>query len=265
MNGTGINSPSYLPTLYGVGPGGDSLLAALCRRESAPIATDPVGVLDQALRSEGEQIARTAAQPEVRRDLARFARALARAATPAELLTNPAALKVLLTAHGLGDQCANRALAAKVLLPDPVAPGALAGRLADGRWRSLARTCAFAARGLAALREPRMAETIAQGYAEAVWRHDQERATPGLGTALAFLRRAPAVVWVRQVQGDPALDAVIALALDIPPESAFPTAAARDTAIAARLDVARLRDPRYVRQLAEIYLGARAAEAGLAA
>ena len=54
----------------------------------------------------------------MKRDVTAFRNAVANAKDAASLLSNPAVLKVLLTANGLGDQAQYPALAKKALLSD---------------------------------------------------------------------------------------------------------------------------------------------------
>ena len=265
MSGTGtIGSPSYMPALYGVGARGDSLLETLYGRNGrGQDAVNPIAALDQARRAETRQVALTAARPEIKRDLARFAQALAKAKTPAELLGNPTALKVLLTANGLGDQTANRALAAKALLSDTSKPGSLAARLSDTRWKPVTETYAFATKGLSVLKDPKVIDTITKGYAEVLWRQNLDQTTPGLSRALDFMKRASTITSALQVLGDPIFRAVITTALSVPREIAFQSLSAQETAITQRLDIAKFKDPAFVNQFTHRYLIAAANDASL--
>ena len=263
MRGAGtINTPSYLPMLYGVGARGDSLLAALHRGTDADHAPpDPLAALDAARRDATRHIALTAQRPDVRRDLARYAQALARARTPAEFLGHPAALKVLLTAYGLGERTGNRGLAAKALLSDPSSPSALAARLADTRWRAAARRYAFAATDLTTVRDPAVNAAITHDHAEAVWWRLLGETTPGLGRALDFLKRAGTIEDTGQVLNDPVLRDVVLTTPDPRGDAAFCGIAARGGGFASQIDVAAFRDSAQAYQFARRYVLAAAVEA----
>ena len=265
MSSTGnIGSFSYMPALYGVGASGDSLLATLYgQNRTARGSVNPIAALDQAQRAEPRQVALTAAQPEIKRDLARFAQAVAKAESPAALLANPTVLKVLLTANGLGDQVAHRALAVKALLSDTSKPGSLVSRLPDTRWKPVTEIYAFATKGLAVLKDPKVINAIANGYAEVLWRRKLDQTTPGLSRALDFMKRASTITSALQILGDPTFRAVVTTALSVPREIAFQGLPAQETAITQRLDIAQFKDPAFVNKFTHRYLIAAAADATL--
>lgn len=254
-----LNAPSYLPTLYGGGSVGNSLLATLYGYGTAtPGNTNPIAALVLAQTGEKKQLAQIAAEPEVKRDIAQFMQALAKAKTPADLLNNPAAMKVLLTANGLGDRASAPALAKQALLSDPAKPGALVNRLSDTRWKSVNKTYAFATKGLAILRDPTVMAAITNGYAEVLWRKNLDRTTPGLSNALDFLKRASTISSATQVLGDPTFRAVITTALGVPKQIAFQTLNAQETAITTRIDLTKFKDPTFVHSFTQRYLVAEA-------
>jgi PPE-repeat protein len=250
-----LNSPSYLPMLFGGSTTGDSLLATLYGQAGpTPGSTNPIAALRQAQTGETKQVALIAAEPQVQRDIAQFTQALAAAKTPARLLANPAALKVLLTANGLGDQVPNTALATQALLSDPTKSNALINQLTDTRWLPVNKTYSFATKGLSVLNNPKTIAAIANGYAEVLWRKSLDQTTPGLSNALDFLNRASTIKTVDQVLGDPTFRAVLTTTLDIPKQIAFQTITAQEAAVATRIDLKKFQDPTYVKQFAQRYL-----------
>ena len=90
------------------------------QRRRAPRLSNvnPVTALQTAEANSTKDIAQTAADPTVARDIASFRAKVAAATSPAQLLQDPTVLKVLLTANGLGDQAQYPALAQKALLSD---------------------------------------------------------------------------------------------------------------------------------------------------
>jgi hypothetical protein len=261
-----LNTPGYLPTLFGGGAAGNSLLASLSRLSSgSQVMTDPVLALRQARTAGGRQIALVAAEAQVRRDLAGFTAALSAATTPARLLESQIALKVLLTAHGLGDQVNNVALARQALLCDPAAADSLVHQLSDTRWPAVNKACAFARRGLSVLKSAQAAGQIARLYVEAIWRQRLDEATPGLSFAVDFVNRAGTIRSAEQLLADPAARAVLVHAPGAPSQTAYQPPTAMDAAAAARVDLESLLDPARVEQIAHDYLIAVAeaqAEAG---
>ncbi len=263
MSGSiGLNTPSYLPALYGGRSEGDSLLATLYGQTGpTPGSTNPIAALEQARSHETKQVAQVAADPEVKRDLARFVRVLAKAKTAADLLSDPIAMKVLLTANGLGSHIAQSALAKQALLSDPAKTGSLASRLPDSRWLSVTKTYAFASKGLTILKDPKAITAVTNGYAEVLWRQKLDKTTPGLSNALDFLNRASTIKDALQVLGDPTFRAVLTTALGVPKQIAFQTIGSQENAITSRVDLKKFSDPVFTRHFAQRYLVAAASEA----
>jgi hypothetical protein len=231
-----MNAPSYLPTLLDSGSHGVSLLAALHgdgghTRDTA----DPIEALARAKSGETSEVALVAAKPQVKRDIAQFTQALATAETPAQLLANPAALRVLLTANGLGDQTSNPALATRALLSDPSDVGS-------------------STNSPSVLKDPGTVNVIAEGYAEELWRTNLDQTTPGLSNAIAFQHRASTITSVEQVVGDPTLRAVVSTAPGMPEQIASQPEGSLEKAILAHVDLTKFKDPGFVDQLTEHYL-----------
>lgn len=232
---------SLLGSLYGgagVGTGAQAGLAALASAE----------------KNETRQVAATAKQLDVQRDIAAFRNGVAAAKDPATALKNPAVLKVLLTANGLGDQLSYIALATKMLLSNLKDPKSLANTLSDKRWKPVATTYNFAAAGLAVLKNPAVLNTLVNSYAEIAWRKSLDTATPGLSNALTFRAKAAGIKSVDQILGDSTLRTVVTTALNIPQEIAFQGLPAQEKAISTRLDITRLADPKFVESFTQSYL-----------
>jgi hypothetical protein len=253
MSGTtGKNRPSYLPALFGPTSRGPSLLAAVNSYASEPV--DPVVALDQAMVNQTSQIAVISADPRVKHDVVHFARALLTATSPAQLLADPVALKVLLTANGLGDQATNNSLATRVLLEDASQANSLVNHLSDPRWLAVNKTYAFATNGLAGLRDPPAVAAVTDRYAEVVWRASLDQETPGLANAVDFVRRASSITSADQIVDDPTLRMVVMTALGLSNATTPGTRSARSQAVRSRLDVASFGDPTFVRDFARRYL-----------
>ena len=127
------------------------------------------------------------------------------AKTPTQLLQNPAFLKVLLTASGLGDQVAYPALAQKALLSNTGDANSLANQLSsiNSAWASTASTYQFATKGLSVIQNPAVQQTLTQGYAEVLWRQSLDTTTPGLSNAIDIRNRASSITSVDQILSDP--------------------------------------------------------------
>jgi hypothetical protein len=270
-----LNAPSYLPTLLGSGSPRASLLATLHdygghghgghdhgghdyggHGHGGPDAgtVNPIEALEQAMSGETTQVALVAAKPQVKRDIAQFTQALATAKTPEQLLANPAALKVLLTANGLGDQTGNTMLATRALLSDPSEFRSQSEAPNDTRWLNVNQTYAFAEKGLAVLKDPGTVNAIANGYAEELWRTHLDETTPGLSTALDFQQRASTITGAGQIFGDPTFRVVITTVLGLPEQIGSQPPNVREQAISNRLDLTRFKDPGFIAQLTQRYL-----------
>jgi Protein of unknown function (DUF1217) len=250
-----LNAPSYMPTLFGSNSADASLLSTLYGYAGPTSGSvNPIAALQQAKSGETKQVALIAAEPDVKREISQFTQALATAKTPAQLLANPVALKVLLTANGLGDQVGNTALATQALLTDPAKPNSLVNQLTDTRWLTTNKTYSFATRGLSILKDPKTISAVTGGYAEVLWRTSLDQTTPGLSNALDFLKRASTITKVDQVLGDPTFRAVITTALGVPRQIAFQTITAQEQAISTRIDLTKFKDPAFVTQFTQRYL-----------
>ena len=242
-------TPSLLDTLYGTGG------------STATSGAASLAALRTAELNETKQVAVTARQADVARDIAAFRKAVATAKTPADLLKNPTALKVLLTANGLADQNDFTALAQKALLSNTKTPNSLITKLSDTRWKPVVQTYDFANKGLAVLKNAKTLDTIANGYAEVAWRKSLDATTPGLSYALDFRSRASSIKSVDQILGDGTLREVITMALGIPKQIAFQGLPAQEKAISTRLDLTKLTDKHFIDSLTQQYLLNKANEA----
>jgi hypothetical protein len=219
-------------------------------------AGDPnaLQALTLAEKNQTQDIATTAREPQVQRDIAAFQNAVSTATDPATLLKNPTVLKVLLTANGLSDQVAYPALAQKALLSDPNNSNSLVNQLTNTLWKSTAQTYNFSTQGLSIIKSASVQSTIANAYAEVTWRKSLDATTPGLSNALTFRQQASSIKSVDQILGDPTLRTVVTTALDIPVQMAFQDLSAQEKAISSVLDISRFKDPHFVESFTQQYL-----------
>jgi hypothetical protein len=252
-------SLSLLPILLaGASQGGTASLLDILYGRSGQFANaaglTPTAALRQAEQQQVTNVKVTAAEPAVALAVAAFTHAVQGAKSVSALLANPRVMQVLLTANGLGDQVAFTALATKALTSDLTKPASLANSLTDTRWKTVASTYQFAAKGLSVIQDPKVIATIANAYAEVTWRKSLDQTTPGLSNALTFRAEAAKITSVDQILGDSVMRAVVTGALNIPREIAFQTLTAQETAIASRLDITKFRDPKFVESFVQRYL-----------
>ena len=215
---------------------------------------DPVRALQQAEQNQANDIATTAAEPQVQRDIAAFQAGVQSAKSPQDLLQNPAVMKVLLTANGLGADLPYTALAQQALLSNVNDPNALANALSDTNWKAVAQTYDFANKGLSIIQNPKVLSTIANAYAEVTWRQSLDAATPGLSNALTFRAEASGITSVDQILGDPIMRQVVTTALGIPLQIAYQDLGAQEKAITTQLDITQFKDPKFVESFVQRYL-----------
>jgi len=261
-----INSTllSLLQNTSGSGAG-DPVLNALYGINGQPSQGNAIQALTSAEQNQTKEIATTAQQPQIARDMAAFTAAVTAAKDPAVLLQNPAVMKVLLTANGLGDQVAYTALAGKTLLSNVNDPKSLVNQLTDTRWKTVVQTYDFANKGLSILQNPKVISTLANAYAEVVWRQSLDAATPGLSNALSFRQSASTITSVDQILGDPTLRTVITTTLGIPQQIAFQSLPAQEKAVSSQIDITRFKDPKFVESFTQRYLIAAGAAASATA
>ena len=235
---------------------GNGIMAILSGTSGGASTTNPIAALNSAELNQTKDIATTAKEPQVARDLATFTKAVTSATSVSQLLANPTVMKVLLTSNGLGDQVTFTALARKALTSDLTDPKSVANQLktTNSAWLSAAQTYQFAAKGLSVIQSPSVLATITNAYAEVTWRNSIDTATPGLSNALTFRAGAAKVTSVDQILGDPVLRDVVTTALGLPRQIAVQPLATQETAITSRLDIKQLKDPKFVERFVQRYL-----------
>jgi Protein of unknown function (DUF1217) len=251
---------SYLTSLYGIGAGAasgaDSLLTTFYgyAGQTNAVGQNPVTALASAEQDQSQDIKATAAEPAVKRAVDAFTAGVQNAKTVQQLLANPAVMQVLLTANGLADQIPYAALAQKTLQSNLSDPKSLANVLTDTRWKTVAQTYDFADKGLTVIQQPKVISALADAYAEVTWRNSLDATTPGLSNALTFRKEASTITSVDQILGDPVMRTVVTTALGLPLEIAFQPLEAQEKAISTRLDITKLKDPKFVESFVQRYL-----------
>jgi hypothetical protein len=236
------SSQSLLDTIYGISS------------SSSSSAGNALQALSNAEKNQTQEVAATEKKPQVQRDISAFQKAVANAKDAASALKDPAVLKVLLTANGLGDQLSYTALAQKALLSDPSDSSSLVNQLSNTQWKSVAETYQFATKGLSVLQDSQVQATLANAYAEVTWRESLDATTPGLSNALTFRSEASTITSVDQILGDSVLREVVTTALGIPKEIAYQDIEAQEKAISTRLDISKFQDPKFVETFTQKYL-----------
>ncbi len=124
---------------------------------SGTASTANVGSVKSALvnaeKNETKQLAQVAKDPQIQKDLARYEKVVKNAKTIDDVLNDPIARTVLMTANGLKADINNIALAKKGMTSDPNDAKSVAARMSsiNGAWLDFAKTYNLAEHGLDAL------------------------------------------------------------------------------------------------------------------
>lgn len=154
-----MTSPMSLSTLnllYGSSSttGGVSASLLTGGTTSSGTAAASAGTIKSALvaaeKNEAKQLAQVAKDPQVQRDLARYEKVLKNADSIDDVINDPIARKVLMTATGLKADVDNIGMAKKALLSDPTDSKSVAVKMSsiNGGWLQFAQTYNLAEYGL---------------------------------------------------------------------------------------------------------------------
>lgn len=134
----------------------------------------------------------------------------------------------------------------RVLLSDLSDPKSLANVIGDKRWKSAAETLQLATRGASpGCASAAVQTSLADGLRRAQWNENLENEQPGLGDAVLFKDRATAVDNnIYAVLGDPIIRRVVTGALGLPDTLAIQSVETQARAVAARLDIRKLENPK---------------------
>ena len=210
---------------------------------------------------ENRALDRLATEPQQKRAMDQFKRAVDRAPDLRTALRDSRVLQVITTALGIPEGANQAGLATRVLLSDLSDPRSLANTIADRRWKAAAETLQLGTRGIAALRDGGIQTGLADGLRRAQWNQNLENEQAGLGDAVLFRERASAASTnIFAVLGDPIIRRVVTGALGLPRMIAIQSVETQARAVSSRFDIKKLEDPKEVQRLAERYLLSRANE-----
>lgn len=212
--------------------------------------------ISQAEKNETKQLADVAKQPDVKRDLARYAKVVASAKSMEDVLDDPVARQVFMKANGLGADVNNVGLAKRALMSDPFSEEGLAFKLSsiNGTWLSTARAYNTNLLGVGVLQTTDALKEITENYVAEKRLDMLDQQVPGLGTALLFKDLAPTFDKTIKILGSKLGREVVTTALGIPKEIAVQSLEAQQKAVNSRLKIEKLQDPAFVDKLVQRYL-----------
>ncbi|MBI1360606.1 MAG: DUF1217 domain-containing protein [Alphaproteobacteria bacterium] len=216
----------------------------------------PAVALQQAEDNESKQLDQVRKDPQVQKDLARYAKVVAGAKTLDDVLDDPVARQVFLKANGLGDQVDYVGLAKKALASDPSDTTSLANKLSstNGNWLSTINRYNLNLLGVTSLRLPDSLQQVSDDYVSEKRLDNLDNQLPGLGSAILFKALAPTLTSPLQILGSALGREVVTTALGLPKEIAIQSLEAQEKAISQRLDVTKLQNPAFVDNLIQRYL-----------
>jgi len=217
---------------------------------------DVSGALLQAERNEARDLVAARNSPEVKRDIARFEKVLAKAKTIDEFLNDPVARKVFMRANGLGDQADYVGLVKKALTADLNDKNSLPYQLgyANRAWIETAVKYNFKLFGVLSLKTEAAKKEIIDAYVGEARLDRLDQTLPGLGTAVMFKKQAASFDSPIKILGSALAREVVTVAFGIPAQIAVQSIKAQEKAVASRMDAKKLAEPAYANSVAQRYL-----------
>ncbi len=223
---------------------------------AAASAGDVKTALLNAQKNEAKQLAQVARDPQVQKDLARYAKVVKTAKTMDDVLNDPVARKVFMTANGLKGDINNLGLARKALNSSPTDTRSVAARLAsiNGRWIEAVRKWPVAQNGIGVLQVSDAVKEIGDDYIGEKRLDALDAQMPGLGSAVLFKDIAKNLKDATDILGSPLGREIITTAFNIPKQIAVQSIEAQEKAINRRMNPAKLQNDHFVEQIAQRYL-----------
>lgn len=212
--------------------------------------------LDNAEKFEARQLAQAAKDPQVQREMARYEKVLKSAKSLDDVLNDPVARRVFMTANGLKGYVDYIGMAKKVLASDPFDKASQAAKLqgVEGAWLDTVRKYPVGRAGLSVLTAPAAIAEVRKNYIAEKRLDALDQQMPGLGSAILFKQGAPKLKNALEVLGSGLGRDVITTAFGIPKQIAVQSIEAQARIISQRVDIAKLQKESYVDVIAQRYL-----------
>lgn len=151
-----------------------------------------------------------------------------------------------LSAFGLDSQINSQGLMKKVLGENWVDDRSLANRLADPRFREMAKAIDFHFSKGGKLKLPDFVDQLVDRYVTAEFEKSTENTNPAVRLALYFKRKAPEAANWFQIMGDKPLYEVVRTALQIQPAGARADLDRYADKLEQRVPLDKLKDPKFL-------------------
>jgi Protein of unknown function (DUF1217) len=194
-------------------------------------------------------------QPQVRREIENYKANIAQIKTVDEFMSNARVYNVALKAFGLEDMQYATAFVRKVLSEGIDSPDAFSLQLSDQRFRDFAATFNFKRYGPATTSFDRAQSGTVEKYLRNALEQQNGKSNEALRLALYFERKAKTVTNAYSVLADKALYQVVRTSLGLPTAMSGADIDKQAKIIGEKLDVSRLQDPKYTKEIITRFLG----------
>ena len=185
----------------------------------------------------------TAAKPQVAREAAYYLANIGNVKSIDDLLANRRLFSFAMKAFGLQDMTYAKAFMRKVLTEGTDKTDSFANTLSDKRYQQFAETFNFVRYGVTTTIFDRTRQGTVDAYVRQTLEEDAGARNEGVRLALYFNRKAGDIKSAYGILADPALLKVVQTALAIPAATSAMDIDRQAQMIAARLNVADLKDP----------------------
>jgi len=171
-------------------------------------------------RDAGRWKALVAKSPDVAMQTTYFQANIGKVKTADDLIGNARLFTYAMSAFGLGDRAYAKGLMKRVLQQGVSSPTALAYKLNDPNILAFAKAFDFAKNGAQTTQSASLVQSTVDQYTQNALEKGQAQQNPGVGLALYFQRKAPAITSAYGLLADKKLLQVVQTALDISPMTA---------------------------------------------
>lgn len=201
-----------------------------------------------------QEIAKFAERPLIKRKTEEFRAQVAEIETVDEFFKKYKVLQFALSAYGMESEARYPARIRQTMMSDPNDRYSVANRMADERYRQLAREFDFFNKGVDQLKDSNFVDYLVNGFVRNEFEKDAGTLNPDVTAALYFRRKAPQMTKTNQLYGDVQLFDVVKEALAIPSAAVNQPVAQLTARIERDFDVSRVGDKAYVDKFITRYL-----------
>lgn len=181
--------------------------------------------------------------PDVALQTGYFEANIGKAKSAEDLVNNQRLFNYAMKAFGLGDRTYAKGLMKQVLQQGVATSGTLAYKLNDPNILAFAKAFDFAGKGAQTTASASLVKSTVEQFRQNALETDQAKQNAGVGLALYFQRKAPAVTSIYGILADKKLLQVVQTALDISTTTAVMPLDRQAALLGKKLAVADFKDP----------------------